>query len=154
MDLFLLGLVAGTSATAAMTLTEIPSWQRWGLRGVFEWHENQAITAYLVKKQTSFLGIFFFHFLNGTLAGIAFPYLISFLLPFAPLLLLSTLYGIVLWVLTLAPIHKPITGLHPWNHPLGRLPAIASLVGHIVYGFVVGVIFLLSGWVIPAQPLL
>jgi hypothetical protein len=145
MDLFLLGLVAGISATATMTLTEIPSWKRWGLRGVFEWHENQAITEFLVKKkQTRFIGIFFFHFLNGTLAGSAFPYLISFLLPFAPLLLLSTLYGIVLWVLTLAPIHKPITGLHPWNHPLGRLPAIASLIGHVVYGFVLGVIFLLA----------
>src|SRR3712207_6919415 len=31
---------------------------------------------------------------------------------------------------TLVPIHKPITGLHPWNHPLGHWPAIASLIGH------------------------
>jgi hypothetical protein len=146
-ETLILGLVAGIAATATMTLTEVPSWKRWGLRGVFEWHENQAITAYLVRStRTSFAGIFSFHFLNGTLAGVAFPYLISFLLPYAPLLALSTLYGIVLWVLTLAPIHKPITGLHPWNHPLGRLPAIASLAGHVVYGITLGAIFLAAGW--------
>ena len=146
-DAILLGLVAGIAATTAMTLTEIPSWKKWGLRGVFEWHENQAITAYLMRStKTSFAGIFFFHFLNGTLAGIAFPFLVSFLLPYAPLLVLGTAYGVVLWVLTLVPIHKPITGLHPWNHPLGQLPAIASLAGHIVYGITLGSIFLIAGW--------
>jgi hypothetical protein len=147
METLLLGLVAGIAATAAMTVTELPSWKKWGLRGVFEWHENQAITAYLFRTtKTSFTGIFVFHFLNGTLAGIAFPYLASFLLPHAPLIALSTIYGIVLWVLTLAPIHKPLTGLHPWNHPLGRLPAIASLSGHVVYGVVLGAVFLAAGW--------
>ena len=130
-----------------MTLAEIPSWKRWGLWGVFEWHENQAITAYLVRTaKISFAGIFLFHFLNGTLAGIAFPYLASFLLPYVPLIVLSSIYGIVLWALTLAPIHKPITGFHPWNHPLGRLPAIASLGGHVVYGLALGAIILASGW--------
>ena len=147
METLLIGLVAGITATASMTMAEIPSWKRWGLPGVFEWHENQAITAYLVRTaKTSFAGIFLFHFLNGTLAGIAFPYLASFLVPYAPLIVLSTIYGIVLWALTLAPIHKPITGLHPWNHPLGRLPAIASLGGHVVYGLVLGAVFLASGW--------
>ena len=52
----------------------------------------------------------------------------------------GTLYGFVLWLLTLVPIHKPITGLSPWNHPLGHLPALASLGGHIVYGIVLGAI--------------
>jgi hypothetical protein len=147
METLILGMIAGVAATGAMTLSEIPSWKRWGLRGVFEWHENQAITAYLVRTtKTSFAGIFLFHFLNGTLAGIAFPFLASFLLPYAPLIILSTFYGIMLWVLTLAPIHKPITGLHPWNHPLGRLPAISSLCGHVVYGIVLGSVFLVYGW--------
>jgi hypothetical protein len=107
METLILGMIAGVAATGAMTLSEIPSWKRWGLPGVFEWHENQAITAYLVRTtKTSFAGIFLFHFLNGTLAGIAFPFLASFLLPYAPLIILSTFYGIMLWVLTLAPIHK------------------------------------------------
>jgi hypothetical protein len=73
-----------------MTLTEIPSWKKWGLHGVFEWHENEIITSRLffsrfsnAKRNTKktgdqFRGIFFFHFLNGALAGIAFPYISIF----------------------------------------------------------------------------
>jgi hypothetical protein len=38
------------------------------------------------------------------------------------------------------PIHKPITGFAPWNHPLGHLPALASLSGHLVYGLVLGLV--------------
>jgi hypothetical protein len=37
-------------------------------------------------------------------------------------------------------IHKPITGLSPWRHPLGKWPVMASLEGHIVYGFILGFI--------------
>lgn len=48
------------------------------------------------------------------------------------LALLGMLYGFVLWIITLVPIHKPITGFSPWNHPLGRMPALASLSGHII----------------------
>jgi hypothetical protein len=51
--------------------------------------------------------------------------------------------GIFLWLLTLVPIHKPITGFSPWNHPFGRLPALASLGGHVVYGIVLGNKYLL-----------
>ena len=52
-------------------------------------------------------------------------------------------YGVVLWILTLVPIHKPITGFSPWKHPLGHLPAIASLSGHILYGIVLGLVVVL-----------
>jgi ribose/xylose/arabinose/galactoside ABC-type transport system permease subunit len=140
-------LFAGIVSTAMMTLTEIPSWKRWGLHGVFEWHENQAIITYVFhlsdNKKIHFREIFFLHFLNGILAGIAFPFIIS-LLDFSAIVislpLLGTLYGFILWILTLIPIHKPITGFSPWNHPLGHRPALASLGGHIVYGFVLGLI--------------
>jgi hypothetical protein len=134
------GFTAGLIATGAMTLTELPSWKRWGLHGVFEWHENQAITERIIgSSKTNFFGIFFLHFLNGGLAGIAFCLLLSLLPTFTPsIFLLSTTYGIILWILTLAPIHKPLTGLHPWNHPLGKMPAIASLSGHVVFGVTVG----------------
>jgi len=27
-----------------------------------------------------------------------------------------------------------------WNHPLGHLPALASLSGHLVYGLVLGLV--------------
>ena len=61
-----------------------------------------------------------------------------------PFSLLGILYSIALWILTLAPIHKPITGLSPWYHPLGHLPLLASLGGHIVYGIVLGIVVSLS----------
>src|SRR5215211_4633384 len=136
-----------------MTLIEIPSWKKWGLHGVFEWHENQEITKFLVglpdSKNIHFGGIFFLHFLNGTLAGTAFPFIVSlfiFLDIIIPVYSLGILYGIVLWILTLVPIHKPITGFSPWNHPLGHLTALASLSGHTVYGLVLGLLtsFLIS----------
>jgi hypothetical protein len=130
-----------------MTLTEIPSWKRWGLYGVFEWHENQILSYRLLRlsdiKEIHFGGIFFLHFLNGTLAGIGFPFIVSLFI-FSDIIisifLLGLLYGFVLWILTLVPIHKPITGFSPWNHPMGHLPALASLGGHIMYGLVLALV--------------
>ena len=154
----IIGLVGGIISTAAMTLTEIPSWRRWGLHGVFEWHENQVIsdrlprlfTDHIRKNENNttidFKGIFFLHFINGGLAGIAFPYIVYFVLAplgafnIAQVYLLGILYGSILWLLTLAPIHKPITGLSPWNHPLGHSPALASFGGHLIYGIVLAAI--------------
>jgi hypothetical protein len=144
----LIGLLGGIVSTVIMTLTEIPSWKRWGLPGVFEWHENQVITRRLFKlsndnNNINFKGVFFFHFLNGTLAGIAFPFIIAsffttLVISSTSLLLLGLLYGFALWIITLVPVHKPITGLSPFNHPLGHMPALASIGGHIVYGLVLG----------------
>jgi hypothetical protein len=150
---FIIGLIGGILSTAAMTITEIPSWKKWGIYGVFEWHENYIITKRLYfrfsntiekERQSYFKGIFFFHFLNGALAGIAFPFiassftiLIHYVLPFS---LFGILYGFTLWILTLVPIHKPITGYSIWNHPLGHVPAFASLSGHAVYGIVLGLV--------------
>jgi hypothetical protein len=145
------GLIGGLVSTAMMTLVEIPSWKKWHIQGVFEWHENQVITKKLLsisndeKKTIHIKRILFFHFLNGTLVGIAFPFIISSLFPsfindIVSLLLIGILYGLIVWIVTLMPIHKPITGLSPWNHPLGKWPAIASLGGHMIYGLVLGLI--------------
>lgn len=143
------GIIGGLVSTAMMTLAEIPLWRKWRLYGVFEWHENQVITRKLFSISNDeneiihIKGIFFFHFLNGTLVGIAFPFIItsifsSFINHIVSLLLIGTLYGFIVWIVTLMPIHKSITGLSPWNHPLGRWPAVTSLGGHIIYGFILG----------------
>jgi hypothetical protein len=98
------------------------------------------------RNKNHFKGVFFFHFLNGSLAGIVFPYIVSFLIHSTNILsfsFLALIYGVVLWILTLVPIHKPITGFSPWNHPLGHLPALASLSGHILYGIVLGLVVVL-----------
>ncbi|MDT7878761.1 MAG: hypothetical protein RQ862_09430 [Candidatus Caldarchaeales archaeon] len=49
-------------------------------------------------------------------------------------LVLGILYGVVLWILTLYPIHEPITGISIHRHPLRHKPIILSILVHIVYG--------------------
>jgi len=148
LDLFsiLLSVIAGLISTGLMTLIEIPFWKKWKLTGILEWHENQILTCKIFKipnNKNYFWGIFFLHFLNGGLGGIG---LLLALVLFTslyeiPLLIIGLLYGFFLWILTLLPIHKPITGINPLNHPLGHGPIIISLLGHAVYGITLGVIF-------------
>jgi|ERR687894_2679833 hypothetical protein len=144
-----LGAVGGLLGTLVMSAIEIIPWRKWGLLGVFEWHENQMLIVKFLRLENGnarlhYLGIFGLHFTNGLLGGIGFYFAITFLdyLTFLPLPLLGVLYSFFLWIVTLVPIHKPITGLHPWNHPLGQWPAIASLVGHFAYGIVLSLLFL------------
>ena len=148
LDLFsiLLSVFAGLISTGLMTLIEIPFWKKWKLTGILEWHENQILTCKIFKipnNKNYFWGIFFLHFLNGRLGGIGlnlalvlFPSLYEI-----PLLIIGLLYGFFLWILTLLPIHKPITGINPLNHPLGHGPIIISLLGHALYGITLGIIF-------------
>ena len=148
LDLFsiLLSVFAGLISTGLMTLIEIPFWKKWKLTGILEWHENQILTCKIFKipnNKNYFWGIFFLHFLNGGLGGIGlmlalvlFPSLYEI-----PLLIIGLLYGFFLWILTLLPIHKPITGINPLNHPLGHGPIIISLLGHALYGITLGIIF-------------
>jgi len=148
-DAIFSGLVSGIVATAVMTVTEIPSWRKWGLLGVFEWHENQLLSTrffHIPPEKISFKYIFFLHFLNGSLAGIVFPLILSILnirVTQDYMLMLSVAYGFVLWIATLAPIHKPITGHPLWDHKLGHLPSIASLIGHLIYGLVLGIVIMI-----------
>jgi hypothetical protein len=67
----LTGLLSGAVSTAVMTLTEIPSWKRWGLPGVFERHENQVTTRRLVKLPNENNNI-------HILAGIAFSFIVVY----------------------------------------------------------------------------
>ena len=149
LDAIYSGLVSGIVATAVMTMSEIPSWRKWGLWGVFEWHENQILSTrffHIARNQLNFKYIFFLHFLNGSLAGIAFSVMLSILnIPITQdyTLALSVLYGFTLWITTLVPIHKPITGHSLWNHKLGHLPSIASFIGHLVYGLVLGIVLMM-----------
>lgn len=149
LDTIFAGLVSGIVATAVMTLTEIPSWRKWGLLGVFEWHENQILSTRFLHtdpNELDFKYIFFLHFLNGSLAGIAFPLILSILtidITQDYILVFSVVYGFALWIVTLIPIHKPITGNSSWNHNLGHLPSIASLIGHLIYGLVLGIVIMM-----------
>jgi hypothetical protein len=147
------GISAGLISTTIMTMLEIPFLRIWGIQGILEFHENQILISSLIKKfkrtennSTSYIGIFLLHIINGTLAALVFPfvYLFStslfFINKFSISIITGIIYGILLWVLTLLPIHKPITGLSVWNHPLGKGPLIISLCGHILYGLALGII--------------
>jgi hypothetical protein len=149
----MLGAVGGLFGTLVMSAIEVIPWRKWGLHGVFEWHENQMLIVKFLKLRNDdvclhYLGIFGLHLTNGVLAGIGFYFAIEFIdfLALLPLPLLGMVYSFFLWIVTLVPIHKPITGLHPWNHPLGHGPALASLAGHFVYGIVMSLLFLGFIW--------
>jgi hypothetical protein len=149
----MLGAVGGLFGTLVMSAIEVIPWIKWGLHGVFEWHENQMLIVKFLKLKNDdaslhYLGIFGLHLTNGVLAGIGFYFAIEFIdfLALLPLPLLGMAYSFFLWIVTLVPIHKPITGLHPWNHPLGHGPALASLAGHFVYGIVMSLLFLGFIW--------
>ena len=141
-----LSLLAGLFSTLVMSIFEFPFWRKWGLEGTLEWHENQVLYSKFFKtdvKQINFPGLFFLHFVNGGLGGIGFYYLLT-LVPslITVVVFVGIIYGLVLWVLTLLPIHKPITGIDPFKHPLGLGPAITSLTGHILYGVILSVLML------------
>ncbi len=147
------GIIAGLVSTCIMTIFEIPFWRIWGIVGILEWHENQILTSKLKRKFTrdeynavSYAEILILHIINGVLASIIFPFVylfftsIFYINDYRLSTTLGIVYGTLLWTITLLPIHKPITGLSVWNHPLGRGPVIVSFCGHIVYGITLGVI--------------
>jgi hypothetical protein len=145
----MLGAIGGLLGTLVMSAIEIIPWRKWGLPGVFEWHENQMLIVRFLRLENDeaclhYLGIFGLHLTNGILGGIGFYLVIEFIvyLTILPIPLLAMLYSFFLWIVTLVPIHKPITGLNPWNHPLGHGPALASLAGHFAYGLVLSLLFL------------
>ncbi len=149
-DLFsiLLSFLTGLMSTGFMTLVEIPFFPKWKLTGILEWDENQVLTCKIFRlpdNKNYFWGIFLLHFLNGGLGGIGLL-LTLVLIPSLyeiPLLIIGLLYGLFLWIVTLLPIHKPITGINPLNHPLGKGPIIISLFGHTIYGITLAIIFLI-----------
>ena len=141
-----LSLLIGLFSTLMMTFFEFPFWRKWDLEGVLEWHENQVLYSKFFRTdraKINFPGLLFLHFVNGGLGGIGFYFLLT-LIPslITMMFFVGIVYGLVLWVLTLLPIHKPITGIDPLKHPLGLGPAITSLTGHIVYGVILSALMM------------
>lgn len=136
---FIMGLAVGLFATAAITLTEIPMWRRWAMDGVPEWEMNQALMARLLHRSPDPLVVEgqLLHFLQGGLLGILFAVVVP-LLPWSLNRFLAGLaYGLVLWTISLV-ILKPITGRGVGDNPLGRIPFLGSLLGHLLYGAILG----------------
>lgn len=146
----LAGLTAGLLATALMSLVELPVYRRWGMEAVLELHENMATLARWTGRpaEDHLLEALPLHFLHGGVAGLVFAWALGWApgmvgLGGAPTWLLGGLFGLALWLLTLA-IHRWITGVSPVLHPrFGPWPAVASLVGHSIYGLALGALVLI-----------
>ena len=135
------------AGTSLMSLFELPLWQKWGITAVLEWHENLVLSSKIVGRDLKavWTGILSLHYLNGVLAGLFFPvfaWLLISLFGLSNTFIIGITYAALLWILTLAPIHKPITGLSPFNHPLGKLPLAASISGHLIYGLVISLVLI------------
>lgn len=135
----LIGFIAGYVATGIISMIQYPFWRRWGMLGILEWHENQCLISMLLKRSPERLVKegFILHFLNGGLAALFYAIIVKSLSLTYDANLLGISFGLLLWILTLAPIHKPITGIAITKHPLGYRPTLLSLVAHVVYGLVV-----------------
>jgi hypothetical protein len=133
------GLATGLASTAAMSLTEYPIWQKWGIEAVSEWHLNQVMMARMLHRppQNLVLQGLFLHFVHGGLAGVAFALVLP-LLPFrVPIAVTGVAFGLILWVIALLMM-KPVTGVGMRDHSLKLLPLIVSLGGHLLYGLLLG----------------
>lgn len=138
-----LGIEVGFVATLVMSIYQYPFFRRWGIMGVPEWHENAYISSWLfihkLPGQLVYRGLIF-HLINGVIPAIFFTWLMSSFGHMGPLLMIvGIVYGVLLWIFTLAPIHHPITGVKLREHPLGWAPIYVSVMGHAIYGLTLAV---------------
>ncbi|MEM2038393.1 MAG: hypothetical protein QXJ80_05295, partial [Nitrososphaerota archaeon] len=126
LEVLVYGLLTGVVATAVMSLPQLFFWRRWSTIGILEWHENQMIMSRATgRSPEDVLALsFVLHFANGGVAAAAYALIVAMLpqLYLLDPLTLGTAFGLILWALTLAPIHKPITGISLTRHPLGWRP--------------------------------
>ncbi len=136
--LLVVGTIAGALATAAMLPAEWFAFRRWGLRGVFEWHEVHA-SLFGFQSHRKFGALSFAgHVAFGGVGGGALALgLEAFPVPTVPA---AVAWGLALWAGTLV-LHEVPTAVHPWRDPMGRGPPLASLAGHLLYGAALGILY-------------
>ncbi len=134
----LAGILAGILATVVMTIYQLPFYRLWGLTGILEWHENACISSWFIERKPEELVAqgMVFHLTNGTIPAIVFALIFPLISEWGPAIVLGICYSMLLWIFTLAPIHKPITGVSITSHSLGWSPILVSVFGHIIYGSV------------------
>ena len=132
------GLVSGTCSTFVMTVFEIPFYRLWGIKGVYEFHESEMMISKLLKRsfsgKLSGMGMMM-HMLNGSMLAVPFVFYMT-ITNTIPSAFMGIAYAIVVWIVTLLPIHKTITGESLGKNPYGYKPIIVSIFGHFIYGFV------------------
>ncbi|MFL2932662.1 MAG: hypothetical protein ACJZ58_00720 [Nitrososphaerales archaeon] len=132
------GFIAGILPTVAMSIFEYPFYKKWGIKGVYELHESEMMFCKLTNREfqnkISSFGLLT-HMINGSLLSIPFVFYIN-LSNTPPTILLGIIYAIVVWTVTLLPVHKLITGESLSKNPFGYKPALVSVFGHVIYGFI------------------
>jgi hypothetical protein len=146
---FALTSIYSVIATFFMSIFGFLAYIKWGLRGSLELFESQRMYDILMKKIIKYEltnhGILI-HIINGWLLGLPFLLLVYFDILSSELIIWGIFYGIVVWVLTLAPVHKFLTKDSIISHPLGIYPIMISLIGHITYGFVISSLISYGGF--------
>ena len=137
-DYLFVGFITGILPTLIMSIFEYPFYRNWGIKGIYELHESEMMFCKLTnrefKNKISSLGLFT-HMINGSLLSIPFVFYIN-LTNTSPTIFLGIIYAIVVWIITLLPVHKFITGESLRENPFGYKPAIVSILGHVIYGFI------------------
>ena len=59
----MLGTAGGLLGTFVMSAIEIIPWRKWGLSGVFEWHENQILIAKFLRLENDDAGLHYWAYL-------------------------------------------------------------------------------------------
>ena len=141
LSLVLWGILAGLVATVAALPFEAYAYHRWGIRGVFEWHEVHASLFGFQSRRAHRLGTLVGHGSAGALAGGAFALGTSWLRLPVPLPVQGLGLGFLMWVVTLV-VHEGITAVPPLRNGMGGGPAGASLAGHLAYGAALGLLLI------------
>ena len=136
LDYVIIGLISGIFPTIVMSIFEFPFYKIWGIKGVYELHESEMMVCKLMKRKfqnnISHMGILT-HLLNGSLLSVPFVIFIN-LTNTNPSIIIGILYSVVIWLVTLLPVHKLITGESISENPYGYQPALVSIIGHFIYG--------------------
>ena len=137
-DYLVIGFIAGIFPTVVMSIFEYPFYKNWGIKGVYELHESEMMFCKLANKKfqnkISSFGLLT-HMINGSLLSIPFVFYIN-AANTSPTILLGIIYAIVVWIVTLLPVHKFITGESLSENPFGYKPLLVSMFGHAIYGFI------------------
>jgi len=107
---------------------------------VSEWHLNQFIVAHFLHRPPQDLVVqgLALHFLHGGLAGIVFTIMLT-VSHVHSTILIGAMFGFVLWILAVL-LMKLVTGKGFLGYQLGPLSLVVSLLGHLTYGLVLGLL--------------
>ena len=129
------GLIAGVVFGLMMTMMNAPDGK-----------PMMAMVAQVVRSDSLAVG-WLYHLFNSAVMGAIFGWLLgSRVTGIGAGLLLGALYGILWWILgglILMPLFLGMSPFAPLMMEMMRPVAISSLVGHIIYGLILGAAFTL-----------